>query len=856
MNELYITTDPLRPAENPADASTIQKQIDEASRQINIQKALDSMQAAAKSGRIASTKEMTFIASEVSDQLLNALELEITAKKAGRVRRNGRLRLEAITALPARDLIALGITVAFNTISSRTAEGKSTTLAALIATLGKTISTEVMVRAAEKPLKLSIKTAQKRADKRGSRMSGRVDASAELMESTGAVGLDIDDQANLALLLITNMVAAGILETRKGHVKSKRRAPPTVIAIPAAVFTMLEALSAKLGSLKVSMRPRLIVPETLTTTRDSFSTSPNLKHIDFLQSRAVHCGTEQSSEIAPTLFEAANRLQSVPFKINTRVLDVIKAIFASSGRGFGVLPVAPPRPVGEDIRSLPKDPTDEQVETYRKAMTAEHNRFAQEMRQFRLVRNLINTANEYSEQDQLYLPAQCDFRGRIYYRPQLSPTGGDLPRGLLEFSQRSPLGPTGSKALSMHLSATFGDDKLTLEEREAWAVERSAEIVAVTRDPLAHRWWTTADEPFQFLAACFEWQGYVEHGEDYESDLMVAVDATCSGLQHLSAILRDPATARATNLVNMPDRQDVYLAVAEGFLARLKSASNGDLTGLSCNNPKGDTVDIRASKRTAAVLAARLLYETVSTDRKLLRKLVKQPVMSLAYGVTATGMQQQVLKWFEGSMPDLVDRNAINTARMVAELIQGAAVEVLPGAIQALDTLTELGATLAKAGSPLRYVTPTGFEMVQEYRKPLKENKPISAQCAGTRLSVRFAKGFSDELSVTEMKAGAAANVVHALDASHLSLAVSALPEGTPVATVHDAFMVRPSDLDVLQRTLRDTFVQLYADRDILGELIEQSLVFSGLQRSDLPNAPELGEWCVADVASAAYAFS
>jgi len=45
--------------------------------------------------------------------------------------------------------------------------------------------------------------------------------------------------------------------------------------------------------------------------------------------------------------------------------------------------------------------------------------------------------------------------------------------------------------------------------------------------------------PFMALRGALEWAGLCNYGTGYVSHMPVHFDATCSGLQHFSALLRD-----------------------------------------------------------------------------------------------------------------------------------------------------------------------------------------------------------------------------------------------------------------------------------------------------------------------------
>src|SRR5262249_28255918 len=157
-----------------------------------------------------------------------------------------------------------------------------------------------------------------------------------------------------------------------------------------------------------------------------------------------------------------------------------------------------------------------------------------------------------------YFPHNVDFRGRAYPIPvYLQPQGNDIQKGLLMFSRGKALGTQeAADWLAIHGANCLADapggqklDKLPLKDRVGWIKDHTKEISEVARGPLEHRWWTKADLPFCFLAFCFEWADYQDKGLEFVSHLPVAMDGSCNGLQHFSALLRDEKTGREVNLI-------------------------------------------------------------------------------------------------------------------------------------------------------------------------------------------------------------------------------------------------------------------------------------------------------------------
>src|SRR5262249_18265502 len=118
---------------------------------------------------------------------------------------------------------------------------------------------------------------------------------------------------------------------------------------------------------------------------------------------------------------------------------------------------------------------------------------------------------------------------------------------------------------------------------------------------------------FQFAAACIEYVAADTHGPTYETHLPVWLDASSNGLQHIAIIIGDRKLAAMVNLKtgagDDPKPQDVYEIVARHAQQDLFA----DELSRSWLNYKDE-----------------------------LRDLLKQPIMTLPYGVTKPGMLKQI----------------------------------------------------------------------------------------------------------------------------------------------------------------------------------------------------------------------
>jgi len=166
-----------------------------------------------------------------------------------------------------------------------------------------------------------------------------------------------------------------------------------------------------------------------------------------------------------------------------------------------------------------------------------------------------------------YFPHNVDFRGRAYPIPaHLNHIGDDLCRGLLTFGESKPLGSKGLQWLKIHIANLYGFDKAAFEERMKWVDDHMDQIREAVKNPLdGSRWWLTAGDPWQFLAASMDLHAAYESGdpEAYESSLPVHQDGTCNGLQHYAALGGDVIGAEQVNLVAGEKPSDVYSHVGK-----------------------------------------------------------------------------------------------------------------------------------------------------------------------------------------------------------------------------------------------------------------------------------------------------
>jgi DNA-directed RNA polymerase len=391
--------------------------------------------------------------------------------------------------------------------------------------------------------------------------------------------------------------------------------------------------------------------------------------------------------------------------------------------------------------------------------------------------------------------------------------------------------------LAVHGANTWGNDKGPLEGRVDWLLENSDWIVECAKDPVSNLEWLDADsgkKPWQFLAFCFEWAAYVASGEspDFVSCLPVSLDGSCNGLQHFSAMLRDPVGAAATNLAANPVQHDIYTEVANVTTRRLQEAARGE-----------SAVDRE--------LAGRWLQFGVT------RKVVKRPVMTTPYGATQIGMKEMVID-------DVIkaDKTGFDfgpksweSAAWLAKHIYAAIGETVSAAQEAMGFLQGAASSLAQEEKPIAWTTPAGLPVVQYIQS--HRSFIIHTRLLGDIL-LHYAEAVA-KLNKRKQKTSIAPNFVHSYDAAHLMLTVTAterkLDRPLSWAMVHDSFGTHAGDVQVMSQVLREEFVAMYANKNPLEGLADS--VRASLQDPEgCPPSPTLGTFDVGEVLKAEFFFA
>lgn len=663
------------------------------------------------------------------------------------------------------------------------------------------------------------------------------------------VALDWDqkEQVNLGLKLIelaaeaTGLFAFELFQTTVG--KSTRREQR--LEVTDSALAWIEGQHERCELLDPLPLPMVIPPQPWTTPTDGGYLHPPIG-TRLVRSYTRAYRQELENLEFESVYRAVNAIQNTAWRINRRVLEVMDHMSADGG-GIAGLPRRDPEPLPE--RPAEADGDKEAEQRWKRKRAEIHGRNASGKSKRMTVAQQLWVARKLVDFPAIYYPHELDWRGRVYPVPQAGPhpQAGDTGRALLEFSVGKPLGVRGAHWLAIHIANLFGVDKVSFEERVAW-VQRNREALADSgRDPLdGRRFWTTADKPWAALAACIEWAGYIEQGDAFVSHLPIAVDGSNSGLQHLTALLRDADAAPHVNLTAAEKPGDIYALVAAKAQALVDASS-----------------DAKAAPW---------------KDGKITRGIVKRPCMTFVYSATAHSMTDQIRDELAR-----LDREAVEQGRpqylggadnfaaavWLASRLYGLIGEAVPAAKRAMDWLKSAAKVINEVDLPLWWTSPAGLPVMQRY--PNTKASKIHVTFRGKRMQLQLnADATPDTLagwlepegrsmSGRQVLSGIAPNFVHSLDAAHLMLTATAAQQAgiADLAVIHDSFGTHAADTDRLAQILRETFVAMYeADplkqfhTELLAQIDEEKL------RWKVPSLPTKGDFDLKSVLDAAYMFA
>ncbi len=583
---------------------------------------------------------------------------------------------------------------------------------------------------------------------------------------------------------------------------------------------------------RFSMEPMLAPPQSWSNNWDGgYYTSDMRMQAPLLnamgRTREVRELRKQGLQDAERVLNVANYLQSIPYRVHRPTAEMLLKVWAAGGAAMG-LPALRMRPKPQfPFEDKPKEAWDERDQEdfdLWKAEMAEWYRDERKHKSLALATSALAQHLRELGDSELYYPARLDFRQRFYYTGSPNLQGQDSAKACLHFAEKKPLGQEGVFWLKVSIANCFGLDKDAFEARAKWTTDNWELLVQGLQDPVdAPLWRECKDAPFGAYAAVWELNQAYLSGDptSYCTGVPVHMDATCSGLQHFSALLRDPVGAYYTNLTseNIDAKADIYQRVAG--LAEDKVAS------------------IAGQPMHPDFLEAR-----VWQDLGVERSLAKGPVMTYVYGATLRGAGQGCALYLRDKDIEVPEGSSrLRAGMFLARILFASIAEAVPAAAAAMKWLQECMRQVPR-DRVVSWKNPVGWTVVQAYDEVQEERVAIRS-CGLSKVTLQTPTGMMDG---TRMRNAVCPNFIHALDAAHLTLVAERMQaEAMQMVAIHDSFGTHPCDVGRMLLIVKERMVHLYKDNDPLG------LFLNGLG-VDMER-PLAGSFVIDDILNAKFTF-
>lgn len=511
---------------------------------------------------------------------------------------------------------------------------------------------------------------------------------------------------------------------------------------------------------------------------------------------------DMTPEKMPLVFKVLNGIQSVPWKINKKMLGIMKKLLAEDPEIFK----------SDEDKKL----NEAQVRLY------------------------LDEAERLAERDRFWLPANFDFRGRVYYLPFLNPQGPDFVRALLDFADSAV---SKSNFAFFSYGRTLYAGRTDYVERAAWPHHDNIQNAALK--PLENKWWRGAKDKWQFLRWCLEYVYTFSFPKFPDSSITKAVnnvrasssmpiyvDASCNAIQHIAALLRDKRLAESVNMCEPPLQGKEQQKQVRDIYDDITKAVNNELKKWS------------RKKDRSGEFAKAWLRLGIGRDG------VKETVMTIPYGRTEWANRNSLLEKYGGRLEVEDKREAANWFN---NILWGTVNSEIPQIKWVKNWLGVVAKKYNSSNKHVQWKTPSGFIVRQRYFRE-KSKKVELPKCKNKKRFFRIREK-TNAVNNNKSQDGITANFIHSLDAAALILTIRRAMDGGKknFAVIHDCFGAPHGDIDAIARCARAGLIQAH-DGYPLSEYHKSFC--NGLPEKTLPDPPSMGSFDINDVWGASYAFS
>ena len=467
-----------------------------------------------------------------------------------------------------------------------------------------------------------------------------------------------------------------------------------------------------------------------------------------------------------------------------------------------------------------------------------------------------------------YQYTEADYRGRVYYTtPFLNFQGNDIARGQMLFAKGKPMTDEGLRRLKIHIACCYNEtyskdnlpewlttdylpylkeeelddisvDKMTLEDREAWADNNIKKLMEIADKEIID---SNAEKPISLLASVLEIKDALDK-EEYITYLPIPIDGSNNGWQHLCAMSKDKEAGELVGIVQQDIQKDFYVQCAKDLIKRVPE-----------------------------------WFEERQMPMKHIRKgIAKRGSMTRAYSAGVQKIAENM--YLDCHVEGYLDRYNITEedCELLAKHLIKAIDEVCAGPLQTMKFLQKIAeAEIASEYSKnikqksIRWTTPSGFPVIYEafVENEFKEKaiiscskrkvKPIITKEDGSKEETdtiriqHVGKEPTDKPKIRSFMSGISPNFVHSMDAAHMSKVISKW--GADFGAVHDSFSVHACDVDELLDLIKEEFIIMYSYSNFF-EVIEKMIITNPDNFNY--NQPKLGSLDIREVKNSDYFFA
>lgn len=527
------------------------------------------------------------------------------------------------------------------------------------------------------------------------------------------------------------------------------------------------------------LTPCVVPPKDwVTPFKGGYHSKELQKRVPMIKMRDKELMRSMTRAQMPMVYRALNGLQRTPFMINTEILDIMQEVWKRN-LGFATpLKYAKPKPVNplesmsdyefiKELRGkqLKKALTKKQYAKFEewKSETKEwHDEDRKRKAHVLRLEGTLKIAETYSTYPSIYFVHTLDSRCRFYAKGTgLHPQGHDREKGLLRLARKKKLGANGHYWFKIHGANVWGWDKEHVNARVSNVESQEFQDMCrgIADNPIKNLGWLDADKPWQFMSWCFEYVDYLDFiaegnkQEEFETFIAAALDGSCSGIQHYSAMLRDEVGGSAVNLIDSELPQDIYGRVAEVVLNKVDTKAEG-WEGVFAQ----EWINIGIGRNLCKTPVMTLPYgSTMITCLDAVKDYLKSQQEKYDKECKAKGEKPKPITRIKGEMRHkLVD--------YISKRIWTSIGEVVIKAREGSECIRSIAKEMAERGLPIVLESYTGFMMKQEIYKTAY--KSINTTLMG-RITFKVSYD-TNEMDVRAMQDGLPPNLIHLQDATHL----------------------------------------------------------------------------------------